>query len=272
MTELQKTELEILSEFIKICDMLDLPYFAVCGTALGAARHGGFIPWDDDVDVAMPREAYQRFISEAPKLLPKHLFLQNYLSEPKFPMLYSKLRNSQTTYIEKSAAHLPINHGVYIDIFPLDGYPKDKEEQKRLESKKRLYSLQAYSAFKFKRSFKAGVVNILFKLLGYHKRSHKVIEKYTNLISAHDIDTSDLICNHGNWQGVLEYAQKEQYGNGTYAEFEGMSIRIPVDYDAYLTQKYGDWRKEPPKEKQVGHHYYELCDLHNPYTKYVAGK
>ena len=112
--------------FVQICDRLQMEYFMLCGSALGAIKYGGFIPWDDDIDVGLYREDYERFCKEAPMLLPKKFFLQNYASDPDFPAIYSKLRDSSTTSIEKSVAKLPINHGISIDIFPLDGYPKKK--------------------------------------------------------------------------------------------------------------------------------------------------
>lgn len=136
MTPIQKKVFQMLQIFTQICDRLQLKYFLVCGSALGAVKYGGFVPWDDDVDVALFRDDYERFCKEAPALLPEQLFLQNFQSDPAFPAIYSKLRNSETTCIEESVAVLPINHGISLDIFPLDGYPKDKKEQERLERKK----------------------------------------------------------------------------------------------------------------------------------------
>ena len=80
---------------------------------------------------------------------------------------------------------------------------------------------------------------------------------------------SDIIANHGNWQKSLEYAPPEQYGKGVMMKFEGLDVRVPAMYDAYLTQKYGDWRSDPPESEQVGHHYYTVCDPEKPYTEYV---
>ena len=117
MTPLQKKVFQILQIFTQICDQLQLKYFLVCGSALGAVKYGGFVPWDDDVDVALFRDDYERFCKEAPALLPKQFFLQNFQSDPAFPAIYSKLRNSETTCIEESVAALPINHGISIDIF-----------------------------------------------------------------------------------------------------------------------------------------------------------
>jgi hypothetical protein len=76
-------------------------------------------------------------------------------------------------------------------------------------------------------------------------------------------------CNHGNWQGKLEYAPRWQYGKGVWATFEGLRVRVPEAADAYLTQKYGDWRADLPDEQKVGHHFYEVCDLEKSYTYYM---
>ena len=100
MTELQKKEFEMLCLVVDICNQLDLEYYLVCGSALGAVKYNGFIPWDDDVDVALPRKDYELFLSKASSMLPSWCFIQNYRTDPKFPLLGTKLRNSKTTFIE----------------------------------------------------------------------------------------------------------------------------------------------------------------------------
>ena len=269
MTALQRKEFELLQCFVKICKDLKLTYFLVCGSALGAAKYKGFIPWDDDIDVGMAREDYEIFLKEAPKHLPEEYFLQNYKTDPNFSAIYSKLRNSNTTYIEKSSAKLSINHGVYIDIFPLDGYPKVRLAQKWLEFRKRIYAHLIVTAFDADLKGISKALDRVLKLLGYHKRTAKAVDKYTKMISKYKIEDSDLICNFGNWQGVLEYAPKEQYGKGLEAEFEGLKVYIPERYDEYLSQKYGDWRADLPDDQKEGHHYYSVCDLERPYTYYI---
>lgn len=269
MNDLQRKELELLKCFIKVCETLNLKYYLVCGSALGAVKYNGFIPWDDDVDVALPRDDYDIFIKNAQCLFPEHVFLQNYQSDSAFPYFFSKLRDSSTTYIEKSVAHLPINHGVYIDVFPLDGYPKDEKEIKRFERKKRIYSLQLSCVYEAKRSLKGNVLCSIERMLGYHKRTLSTVMKIEKLISKYSVDTSSVWCNHGNWQGKLEYAPREQYGDGAIMKFEGIDVRVPAKYDDYLRQKYGDYRKDLPLEQQAGHHYYEVLDLLKPYTAYI---
>ena len=269
MTELQKVEFDILKQFIEICDKLNLQYYLVCGSALGAVKYGGFIPWDDDVDVAMPRKDYEIFLQRAQEFLPKNLFLQNYHTDRCFPAIYSKLRNSNTTYIEKSVAHLPINHGIYIDIFPLDGYPASAVKARILELRKRIQKLKLFCVYEGKWGWKATLLCRVGRLLGWNRNIRKRVEKLDHLLSQYPLKTSKLWCNHGNWQGKLEYAPKWHYGEGQMAQFEGLAVRIPACYESYLEQKYGDYKQNLPKEQQVGHHYYEICDCGRPYTDYM---
>lgn len=267
MTALQKIELDLLKEFIQICDKLKLTYYLVCGSCLGAVKYQGFIPWDDDIDVAMERNDYEKFCAEAPQYLSSGVFLQNYKSNIKTPFLFSKLRNSNTTYIEKSIEHLPINHGVYIDIFPLDGYPKKKI--KFFEVKKKRLRLQIACVYTYKVKASTNLFLKILRLLGYEKRTHKTNTKLEKLFTSYPTDDSAFWCNHGNWQGKLEYTTREQYGNGTWATFEGLRVRIPERYDEYLTQKYGDWRADLPEDQKFGHHFAEIIDLNRPYTDYI---
>ena len=99
MNALQKRELELFQAFLQVCHQLKLPYFLVCGSALGAVKYQGFIPWDDDMDIAMLRPDYEVFLAQAPALLPGHIFLQNYKTDPAFPAIYSKLRLSGTLFL-----------------------------------------------------------------------------------------------------------------------------------------------------------------------------
>lgn len=266
MNKLQKTEFALLQQFVSICDKLDISYFMLCGSALGSAKYGGFIPWDDDIDVGIFREDYERFLKCAPDLLPDGLFLQTYKSDENYCNIFAKLRNSNTTFIEKSCSKMDINHGVYIDIFPLDGYPKKKSRQTILELKKMFYKQRLSSLFKNSSLLKK-ILKMPLRLITIMPQ--KTVCKYEKLISSFGTNDADVICNHGNWQGRLEYSPREQYGEGMWATFEGLKIRIPEKYDEYLTKKYGDWRADLPPEQQIGHHYAEVIDLERPYTYYI---
>lgn len=272
MNEYQSESLELLKVFIALCEKLELKYYLACGSVLGAVKYKGFIPWDDDIDVCLPREDYEIFVCEAPKYLPENLFLQNYKTDPEFPSLTSKIRNSDTTWIEEGVAHLNINHGIYLDVFPLDGYPKAKEEQAAFEKRKMHFERIRAISYKQKLNLKAVRTNIVLlcnKLFGMYSSPAENMAKYEAFVSSYPTKTSNIWCNHGNWQGVLEYADKSQYGEGIEATFEGVKVIIPENYDEYLTQKYGDWRSDPPPENQKTHHSVRIADTKKSYKEYL---
>ena len=272
MTEIQQVELEILKAFVSICEQLDLTYYLVCGSCLGAIKYSGFIPWDDDVDVALPRKDYRVFCEKAQELLPEHLFLQTNETDRHYPMIFAKLRDSRTTFIEKGIAELDIHHGAYIDVFPLDGYPDAPAEQRRFEKQKTRLKHKINCIFTNKLDFPHMLMRSMRRLMGYQRHTAEYVVQLSELCSAYPLETSDLWCNYGNWQGKKEYAPREQYAEGTEACFEGLTIRVPKDYDAYLSQKYGDWRADLPEDQQYGHHYYIICDTCVPYTEYIRRK
>lgn len=270
MTDLQKVEFEMLKQVVRICDELHLRYFLVCGSALGAVKYNGFIPWDDDIDIGLFRKDYEIFIEKAPSMLPSNLFLQNYKTDAQWPSLIMRIRNSNTTNIVTLYKERNINHGVFIDIMPLDTYPSDRSAW--FERRKTHY-MRMRAAYLYQpeinplTGMRSYVVKCFLQLFARDK-IQKIMTKYDSFASDPSY-CSEIICNHGNWQGKLEYAPREQYGEGTWATFEGLNVRIPDKYDEYLTKKYGDWRADLPPEQQVGHHYAEVIDLNRPYTEYI---
>ena len=269
MTPLQQKQLEMLKIFTQLCGQLNLTYYLVCGSALGAVKYGGFIPWDDDVDVAMPREDYERFLSRGQDFLPEGFFLQNFRTDPAFPQIYSKLRNDNTTFIESSSRQLPIHHGIFIDIFPLDGYPEDPLQRRALEWKKRVYLQLLGASFAPPEGCLHKLGYAIKRLLGLHRHTARIAARYDRLLKQYPLEASSLWCNHGNWQGKREYALREQYGPGVWGSFEDLPVRLPSRWDAYLTQKYGDYTQDPPKAMQVSHHNVVICDPEKPYVHYI---
>ena len=269
MNDLQKIEFDLFRCFIEICEKLNLRYFIIEGSAIGAARHGGFIPWDDDLDVGMFREDYNKFMELAPEILPKGIFLQNHKTDSSYPYIFAKLRNSNTTYIQTGLAHINMNHGVYMDIFPLDGYPEKRFEQKKLEFVIKYYGAQCSCSEKATRTWKGAMLSGILRVLGCHKRTDKILAKFERYISKFPVNGSKFICNFGSPYGKKDYILSDYYGEGAYLMFEGLKVRVPANYDGYLTSLYGDWRMPPPLDKQKGHHYYDICDTKKPYTDYV---
>lgn len=267
LTRLQNAELDMLREFIIVCEKLNLRYYLLGGTLLGAVRHKGFIPWDDDIDVGMPRVDYEVFLAQGQELLPQNLFIQSRKSEPKYPMCFAKIRNSNTTFIETSINNFPINHGVYIDIFPLDWYPEDEKEIRKMELRKKVYNRRIGCSFNSEgnHTVKGRVIGAVLKIVC--PSLGKTIQKRDRMYQA--VAPTSYLANHGGAWGKKEIVPAEWYAEGIMAEFESLTVRIPKHYDKWLTQVYGNYMQFPPEEKRVGHHFTDVIDLDKPYTEYV---
>ncbi len=264
MNDIQKTVLESFRQFVRVCNKLNLKYYLVNGSALGAIKYEGFIPWDDDLDVAMPREDYVIFLRKAQQLLPDNLFVQNYMTDSRFPFIYSKIRNTETTFIEKSVSHLEMNHGIYMDIFPIDSY---REPSKITKIKTKLLFWWAFSSLDDQSKARIRIRNLVMRFFGFNKSTHKAIAKIERMISATD-KTSLYLCNYGDRQGKGKIL-REWYGDGFKARFEGVEVTVPERYDEYLTFKYGNWREDPSEKDRKSHHKANICDVNTSYKEYI---
>ena len=261
MNELQNALVDMLEQFLKICDLLGLKYYAANGTALGAVKYNGFIPWDDDVDFAMPRKDYDVFCEKASDYLPQNMFVQNYKTDKNFPLFYTKLRNSDTTFIENEVKHLDMNHGIYIDIFPLDDFPDKVASQKCLSVKLKVLRAMQFCGFDNTNKMH----HKLFRLLGYHKKTQKTLFKMEKIIKKIKSDANQC-CDYADRQGKGCFSW-EVYGNGVLVKFERLELIVPEKFDVYFTYKYGGWRAELPVEKQQSHHDVFAYDLNKSYTE-----
>lgn len=252
MNELQTIQFDILKTFWAICEKLGLHPYLICGSALGAVKYQAFIPWDDDVDVALIRPEYERFLKEAPALLPKELFLQNARTDPAFPQLYSKIRKNGTSFVEDRAAHLPIHHGIYIDLFPLDGMPENKLSVWLNKQRLRICKLHLVCAYGKGGSRKEQLIHRFGRMLGWHRHTDRIILRTEKAIAAYDPAVCTLWCCHGNWRVSRDCVPKTQYGEGKSVCFEGVLMRVPTRYEDYLTQRYGNWRSDLPAHEKHG--------------------
>ena len=266
---LKSIELDMLKEVAAICDTLNIRYFLVGGSLLGAVRHKGFIPWDDDVDVGMLREDYNRFVQEAPRMLKSNLFLQTNESDCNYPNAFAKVRNSDTTFIETSAKKIKMNHGIFIDIFPFDYYPEKFLEKKILDLKLKLLSISISRAFYANhRSFKSFLYKIINLILYPIYPSYQVALAAKEKIITKQKKSRFLRNYSGAW-GKKEIMPIDWFDCFCKCQFEGSHFWIPCNYDPHLKQLYGDYMTPPPKEKQVAHHYTEVIDLDKSYTFYT---
>ena len=260
----QQTLLEILREFDRVCKVLDIPYVLFAGTMLGAVRHKGFIPWDDDLDIMMLRSDYDRFMMEAEQVLDTEKFyLQKEFSEH-WPMFFSKLRLNGTTCLEKyHPKDLQTHQGVYVDLFPCDNGAKSEFGRKMqfLASKiviaKSLYMRGYETDNKKKKLFMC-----LCRLLPI---------KPFWWLTKHGRDDSIMV--HSFFGGASDFA-KNVYPRVYFQErmnmaFENCAYPVSTHYDALLHQLYGEYMILPPEDQRAIKQHAILVDLENTYETYL---
>lgn len=271
LSDIQKKLLEMLTWFDSFCRENNIPYYAVGGTLLGAVRHNGFIPWDDDIDVAIPRKDYVRLenLMRGKKYGPYVLETQN--SEAKdYCYPYTKLYDTSTTLIEHCKK--PLVRGIFLDIFPLDGLGKNRfKGLKWFHSISREYHfyLTRIAAIRKDRSFYKNIAIYVSRLLPYFiiddVKLRKHLDKRCSKYSLDDSDIGGILL--GNW-GFKEMVPVKVIGRPKEYLFENIKIMGIEDYDVYLKHVYGDWRKLPPIKKQITHHDFLLLDLNKSYFDY----
>lgn len=265
LQELKIRERDMLECFVNICNKYGIKYFVQGGTLLGTVRHGGFIPWDDDVDVSLPRDEYERFLAIAEKELPEYYFLQTKDTDPEYPNNFAKIRDSRTTFVETSARNLNINHGAYIDIFPLDNYPSSKKA-KIYELKKKLLTWRINKVFYLPNmSLISKIVTVITMILFPSLKG--AINKREKLFKSVPL-TDRVVNNSGAWLDK-EIIPREWVQGSIQMKFEGIKVNVSDRYDEWLTYVYGDYMSLPPENERVGHHYVDLFDMNKSYTEYI---
>lgn len=260
---LHKRLLEMAKAFHHICIDNNLHYYMLGGTMLGAIRHKGFIPWDDDMDFGMPRDDYDRFISLSKRILPEYYELRFYKNADNSPMHYAKFIDNRTTLIESSYTNYV--EGLYIDIFPLDGAGNgsiiDRIRSKRIFWKQRLIIYHCITRDM------TGHRKIL-KKYAQMKKLNKLHASIESLMTSKKLSESTLIANYlGAW-AEKEIMPKKVMGNPKLYTFEDTEFYGSENADAYLNSLYGDYMKLPPKDKQVFKHNYYYLDYNLPYREY----
>lgn len=248
LKRLQHTELEILIEVDRICKKHHIAYQLNSGTLLGAVRHKGFIPWDDDIDIVMPLKDYYRFCRVCRKELDSRYFLQTFLTDH-FHHFYAKVRKNGTIMRESENSSL-LNEGIWIDIFPIVGVKAseqwiDKKNKKIKRYKSLLKKINSTAPWKelsvekkilrvFPRRFLKGIVSLKSKRI---YRPH---------------DRFDVCCYVWGEDYLRERFPSDLFDETCEVEFEGRQFPAPKQYDKYLTIEYGDYMTPPPPEKRNG--------------------
>ncbi len=261
-------QLEMLKDFIQICQKYHLKYCAASGTLLGAVRHHGYIPWDDDIDIYMPRADYDAFIKIAGKELKSNFTLQCYLTEKLYPNGHIQIRNNDTTcliYDSLTDLNLGKNCGIFIDIFPLDDMIEDPKKRKKYCRKINLLKKLAFNyVYKNKHILKRVLVKAYFCFHSITKTIEKIdlqAKKYEGQTHLYALTTYAPGYERNMWQ-------KDLFDSMVECPFEDITIMIPEQYDAVLKIEYGDYMKIPENKEGGSEHGKCYFDFEKPYTAY----
>ena len=285
MKQVWAVELDLLNEFARICRDYNLKWFAHAGTMLGAVRHHGFIPWDDDIDVVMPRSDYDKLCRIGPSEFKHPYFFQTDDTDQFFSRNFARLRNSETTAIQiwEKEMNFPYNQGIFIDIFPYDNIPDDdkqlKEEMHQLEALSncgwQYRNMVHFYRPKKNKGLKKRISYFLKHL--WYKYIDKTSGDYLHILQQH----RNLATGH-NQEDTLRVGEmiipplgrhiweKEWISEIISIPFEMIQIQIPAGFEQCLNASYGtDWRTP----KQIGnYHGHVLFDTNRPYTEYLKTK
>ena len=251
--QLRGLMVEMLGDIHRFCQEKGISYHLVSGTLLGAVRHHGFIPWDDDLDIAMPRPDFERFRKEYDHPYFKFISAQN---DTDYPLDYAKIHDIRTFLEEDNGTD--VNWGVFIDVFPVDGVPSEQEAQRmirRIQTIRHFASNQRVTRlFKVgkKHGLKKNVSIIVGKLLHPFVSLNQILKYEDKAMQKYDFADSAYAFYLPFIPVVI--IRKDYVAETVPMPFEGIEVQVPKEYDKWLTQLYGDYMTPPPPEKQVSRH------------------
>ena len=258
---LQEIELENLRMLMEICEKNHLRYYLIGGSLLGAMRHKGFIPWDDDIDVGLPRPDYNRFVQIAKDYLPAHMDIKTMTSDPNYKCYFTRLINNKKKIYWDHGQYTAVI-GVWMDVFPLDGLPENPLLRKlqvfRVKLNKALYKFTQIDYVTTNRTNRPFSERFLIRFaqlthIGRLMDADRRLKKLDRALQRYDYDTSDYAWNFSGCYGKREIVPHIQLGGSRTAEFEGMQVSIPEAAEDYLTSIYGDYMKLPPEDQRRSH-------------------
>lgn len=257
MVKLRAVQLELLRAFDQFCRRHGLPYYAIAGTALGAIRHRGFIPWDDDVDLAMPRDAFDHFVRVAPHEIDGRYFVQHHSTDANFPLPMAKLRRNDSQFAEEAVARVSMHQGIFIDIFPIDRKPSSAMGQRAHFSALMALSRMARlrSGYDLRVSHGPTVTLLTFARVALHAIPMRALTRvYEALLKVFRNGGGPLTIAGGTYGYRREWFDPLWLEETEARAFEDQTVPVFAAVDVYLTHLYGDYMVLPPKSQQTSPH------------------
>lgn len=262
---LQLRLLDILEAFHKVCKDHGLRYYLVDGTLIGAVREKGFIPWDDDLDVAMPRQDYEIFAANADKWLPAPMQFIDHNHDSDYPLHFGKVQDCSTTLIERR--HLYYLGGIYIDVFPIDGAPDSMILRKLHSFRYDMLRKALYFACRDPYRHGKGASSWLPLLLRRFPGAERLQKMIYREMTRYPFDSCDLAGINLNDGVPAMLSRRDVLGDGSPIEFEGRMYMGMKNNDAYLASLFGDYMTPPPEGSRHTHDFHYL-DLDSPFSEF----
>lgn len=260
LRKLQLTQLEILKEVKRICDINNIKYFLTDGTLLGAVRHQGFIPWDDDLDIAMLRPEYEKFLEVANTQLDGKYFIQNWETDSGYPFPYTKILKNNTICSEIITRDANVHEGIFIDIFPIDKCGTSNEMKKKLSSylfwNKLLLMKCNYRVWEANGAKNRKLLYIPFIILSKLFTKKYITNQITHIINIwNNVYTNSSYCFENTGYNFLKWIISiDNISDLTEIIFEDDKFMCPLGYSNYLKELYGNYMQLPPISERENRH------------------
>lgn len=269
MKKVWDIQIKMVKKLLEVCTKYNLKVWADGGTLLGTVRHHGYIPWDDDIDMVMLREDYDKLLQVAPKEFEEPFFFQDVYTDKSYPRGHSQMRYNGTTAILPGDINCPFNQSIFIDIFVYDLLPKNKGALVGAMRKAEFYRFILNRSVWGRYSFfhpKGTVAHLLARMYVAFKGFVNVYEKMQECYTHYDVKMTDVYsCPMFGIHNAFDLQRKKDwYSDTIYMPFEDFQMPVPVGYDEILTQQYGEYMT-PVKAPSL--HGSVIFDTERPYTE-----